>query len=55
MKTCNICGIELNQDNNPTTRDCGGDCLKCMAIIAEDPDCQEELAKIVGSNEVYNG
>lgn len=36
---CNICGTKLNVPEDPTSGDCGGDCLRCMAEIGEDPDC----------------
>lgn len=36
---CHFCRRLLDQPDDPTTLDCGGDCLKCMAEIAEDPDC----------------
>lgn len=39
---CNICGCVLNQPDEPDTKDCGGDCLRCMAEVAEDPDCQAQ-------------
>lgn len=40
-----MCGCELNNPNDPTTEDCGGDCLKCMAKCS-DPDCMAAMAKI---------
>jgi hypothetical protein len=40
---CNICKQILNQPGKPWLRDCGGDCLKCMALIAHDPDCLRAL------------
>ena len=49
---CSICKRPLDQPGDPTTEDCGGDCLRCMAEIVEDPDCiaamqiiKEEQAK----------
>ncbi len=36
-----------------TSKDCGGDCLRCMAEIGEDPDCIKEMYKITGE-EKYN-
>ena len=42
---CKICKIELNTPN-PETEDHGGDCLKCMALIAEDPDCIAKFNQI---------
>ena len=37
MVNCSICKRELEQPNDPTTLDCGGDCLLCMAECG-DPD-----------------
>ncbi len=28
---CTICKRELNDPDDPSTGDCGGDCLRCMA------------------------
>lgn len=42
-KRCKICKRKLNQSNKPDTKDCGGDCLRCMAEIGEDSDCIKEL------------
>jgi hypothetical protein len=39
MSRCNICGKPLDVPGDESTRDCGGDCLRCMAEIGEDPDC----------------
>jgi hypothetical protein len=36
---CGICKRPLDDPNDPTTLSCGGDCLKCMAEVVEDPDC----------------
>jgi hypothetical protein len=38
MAKCLICGTELNQPEDPGTVDCGGDCRRCMARVALDPD-----------------
>lgn len=40
---CKICGVELNQPGKVQTKDCGGDCLLCMANVGCDPDCISEL------------
>jgi hypothetical protein len=40
-----MCGRELNNPNDPTTEDCGGDCLKCMAQC-NDYECMAAMAKI---------
>lgn len=45
MDTCNICGRPLDNPDDPTTRDCGGDCLRCMADTG-DPDCIRQLHKL---------
>ena len=44
--TCNICGRDLDDPDDETSRDCGGDCLRCMALFAGDPDCALSLAAI---------
>jgi hypothetical protein len=44
ISTCSICGRPLGQPNDILSDDCGGDCLLCMAVIVEDPDC---VARIV--------
>jgi hypothetical protein len=44
-KTCNICHRPLDQPADPGTRDCGGDCLRCMAE-AGDPDCQASMRRL---------
>lgn len=36
---CKTCNKELTQENDPASRDCGGDCVECMAE-AGDPDCK---------------
>jgi hypothetical protein len=38
ITTCHICKRLLDDPADPTTEDCGGDCLRCMAE-AGDPDC----------------
>jgi hypothetical protein len=38
MRRCGICGGLLDVPGDDGTRDCGGDCLRCMAE-AGDPDC----------------
>lgn len=37
-QTCGICGRRLGAPLDPTTEDCGGHCLRCMAD-AGDPEC----------------
>lgn len=39
---CNICRVLLNQEGKPETRDCGGDCLRCVADCG-DLDCAREM------------
>lgn len=42
---CSICKRELDVEGDPSTADCGGDCLRCMAE-AGDPDCIAAMEKI---------
>jgi hypothetical protein len=44
---CLICGRMLFSPDDPESKDCGGDCLVCMAE-AGDPDCIAELNAIRG-------
>lgn len=46
MGACNICKRALDDPQDPTTLDCGGDCLKCMADIALDDDCIRQMATL---------
>jgi hypothetical protein len=39
VRYCRVCSRQLNVAAKPESRDCGGDCLKCMADIGQDPDC----------------
>lgn len=39
---CNVCKRKLNQVNDSSTKNCGGDCLKCKAE-AGDPDAMREM------------
>jgi hypothetical protein len=41
---CNICKVVLDQEGNILTKDCGGDCMLCMARCG-DVDCARELAE----------
>jgi hypothetical protein len=41
---CNICGKEMGT-GRVADENCGGDCLECMALVGEDPDCWLALAK----------
>jgi hypothetical protein len=51
MPNCHICKRELDDPNDPTTRNCGGDCLRCMAEIAEDPDCILGMRRVAAEDE----
>lgn len=46
-ETCNICKRLLDDPKDPTTENCGGDCLRCMAEFAEDPDCMTPYIRIL--------
>ncbi len=37
----------MDVPGDDTTRDCGGDCLRCMAA-AGDPDCQRAMHELTG-------
>ena len=50
MVNCSICGRTLNDPLVPESLDCGGDCLKCMAEIGEDPECVYAMRKINDSS-----
>lgn len=50
---CRICATPLNQPNSPATKDCGGDCLGCMAS-AGDEQCQRELDEAVARKAGWN-
>ena len=41
-KRCTICQCKLDTGDRLAS-DCGGDCLKCMALVGEDPDCIPEV------------
>lgn len=51
MSHCATCKQPLNHPDNQTTRDCGGDCLLCMAEVG-DQDAQravrQEIARLFG-------
>lgn len=57
MGNCHYCKRKLDNPEDPTTVDCGGDCVKCMAEIAGDPDCVAEMERIkrckVGNGEQH--
>ena len=43
---CTICQRPLDQPGDPTTAGCGGDCLRCMAEIGNDPDCKATMERL---------
>lgn len=45
---CNICKRPMNKDDDPTSENCGGDCLRCMADHAGDPDCKAKMFELTG-------
>jgi hypothetical protein len=45
--TCHLCGKPLDDPNDPTSLDCGGDCLACMAE-AGDPDAIKHMEELNG-------
>jgi hypothetical protein len=45
METCRTCKQELDQKDKPSTKNCGGDCLRCMALFG-DPDAIKEMHRI---------
>lgn len=51
---CGICRRILNQPDDPSTKDCGGDCLRCMAE-AGDPDAILEIESIIGNGVTFTG
>jgi hypothetical protein len=53
MSNCTLCGVGLDQPGKPETRDCGGDCLKCMAEIG-DPNAKFELIRLSVTNDMLN-
>lgn len=42
MANCHYCKRELDVPGVPESKDCGGDCTKCMADFG-DEDCQRAL------------
>lgn len=45
MSNCSTCSIQLDNPDDPTTEDLGGDCLYCM-FEAGDPDATISLVNI---------
>lgn len=52
-ETCSICKRLLDDPKDPTTENCGGDCLRCMAEFAEDPDCMTPYIRILKTENKY--
>lgn len=56
MSTCKICGRIMSEPDDPLSENLGGDCLLCMATIAEDPFAIKKLdalrKKLKGRREV---
>lgn len=52
-EVCNICNRLLDDPKDPTTENCGGDCLRCMAEFAEDPDCVTPYIRILKTENKY--
>lgn len=46
MRNCLTCKRHLDNPIDPFSRDCGGDCLVCMAQ-AGDPECIKSIVDIV--------
>lgn len=42
MTVCSICRRPLG-GRDRLAADCGGDCLQCMALVGNDPDCVPEV------------
>lgn len=42
---CRICRRQLDNPDDPLSRDCGGDCLLCMAE-AGDPECKDAVIAV---------
>lgn len=41
---CSICKSEFDDGIH---QNCGGDCLKCMAVIGEDPECEVHFLSLI--------
>ena len=46
MKNCNICGRALDQENDPLSIDCGGDCWGCIGEIEAEMGDQNSREKV---------
>lgn len=49
---CRTCKRYLNQASVPDTRDCGGDCLRCLASCY-DPGAMAEMRKLEPNNSMW--
>lgn len=43
---CGLCGRTLKVDEDPMSRDCGGDCWGCVGQIEADAGCAESLERV---------
>lgn len=50
--SCLTCGRDLDQADKPDTKDCGGDCLRCMAEC-DDPDARAAMRAIEPDNSYW--
>ena len=55
MSNCLTCKRPLDDPQDPTTENCGGDCLKCMAEIGDDEDCIRAMKEIAEGKRRANG
>lgn len=46
VANCKTCSCILDEKGKPESRNCGGDCLRCMAVHGEDPECIEAMQEI---------
>jgi hypothetical protein len=51
MERCKLCKRVLDDPDDPLSKDCGGDCLYCMATIGEDLDCINAVRRIPRAKE----
>jgi hypothetical protein len=54
VMNCHICKRELDQPGKPDTKDCGGDCLRCMAHCG-DTDCEAVMRELEPTNSLWFG
>lgn len=48
MTKCNICGRALNQESDPLSVDCGGDCWGCVGEAEAQMGHEPSAAKVFG-------